>query len=246
MSAARISDRHIGEHASGTAGEQKDAVGEPDHLVDIVADEQRRNRPPRDQLGKFGAQPRRQCRIEGDERLVEHEKLRLDRERARQGDPARETDRKLAGIMATVFGEAERAEQAIHRGVACLRRGKPHVLFDRAPRQQPRFLEYNTEPAVRRQPHAAFEFRIEPDDDAKQRGLAAAGRTDQRRDFAIRQSERHIAEHVEVGRRSGLAIGFALDADFKPVLGRQRETCRSNGCTTNVSIASMTATKARA
>ena len=210
-------NRHIGNHASGIAGEQKDAIGQPDHLVDVVADEKCRHRPARDKLRKLGAQARRQLRIEGDEGFVEHQQFGLDRKRARQCGPAREAERELAGIMAPVSGQPERVEQPVQYGVARLRRGEAHVLLDGAPRQQPRFLEHDAEPAVRRQPHGAFEVRIEPGNDAKQRGLAAAGRTDQRRDLSARDSDRESAEHLQITAR-GFAIGFMLDVNFKPVL----------------------------
>jgi hypothetical protein len=59
-------------------------------------------------------------------------------------------------------------------------------------------LEYDAEPAVGRQPHGAFEVRIQPDDDAKERSLAAAGRADQRRDFSTCDSDRECPEYLEV------------------------------------------------
>lgn len=70
------------------------------------------------------------------------------------------------GVMAAVFGEAQRPEQRAECAVARLWRGEPHVLFDRAPGKETRFLEHDAEPAVRRQLDAAFEIVIEPDDNA--------------------------------------------------------------------------------
>jgi hypothetical protein len=48
--------------------------------------------------------------------------------------------------MVAMGREAERLEQGAERGIGRLRRGKPYVLLDRAPRQQPRLL--NTMPSM--------------------------------------------------------------------------------------------------
>jgi len=55
-------------------------------------------------------------------------------------------------------------------------------------------LENNAQSAVRGQLHAAFEIAIEADDNAQQRRLTASRRTDQRRDFAVRQRDRKFVE----------------------------------------------------
>ena len=51
------------------------------------------------QFGKLVAQPRGQRGVERHERLVEQEKIGLDREGARQRHPAGQPERKLAGIV---------------------------------------------------------------------------------------------------------------------------------------------------
>ena len=114
-----------------------------------------------------------------------------------------------------MLGKAERGEQRIECCVRRQRRGKPHVLLDRAPRQQPRLLENDAEPAMRGPFDATFEVAIEADDDAQERGLAAAGRPDQRHDFAVAQADGKLAEHVQRAAR-GAAIEFLLDVDIKP------------------------------
>ena len=97
--------------------------------------------------------------------------------------------------------EAERCEQRRRASASVAsRRREPHVLLDRAPRQQPRLLEHHAERAVRGQSHAALEVAIEPGDDAQQRGLAAARRPDQRADLAVAERERQLAEHAAACR----------------------------------------------
>jgi hypothetical protein len=69
--------------------------------------------------------------------------------------------------VVAVLGKAERGEQRIERSIRRLRRGEAHILLDRAPRQQPRLLENDAEPAVRWQFDATFEIASETDDDAR-------------------------------------------------------------------------------
>ncbi len=171
-----------------------------------------------DEADEFLAQPCGQRAVEGDEGLIEQQEVGLDREGARQRHPPCQSERQLAGIVAAMSGEAERLEQRIERAVARQRRGEPHVLLDRAPRQQPRLLKYHAERAVSRQLHRAIVGLVQSRDDAQQRGLAAAGGADERGHFAGAQAERERAQHIALApRRRGK--GFVLDGDIKPVAG---------------------------
>ena len=114
--------------------------------------------------------------------------------------------------------EAERRKQRGQRGIGRPRRGEPHVLLHRAPRQEPRLLEHHAERAVRGQRHAAVEVAVEPGDDAQQGGLAAARRPDQRGHLAAGEAERELAQHLELPAGCG-AKRLLLDADVKPVSG---------------------------
>src|SRR6185295_13517746 len=119
----------------------------------------------------------------------------LDREGACQRHPPGEPERKFAGKMVAMGREAERLEQGAERGIGRLRRGKPYVLLDRTPRQQPRLLEHHAEHAVRGQRYATLEVAVEPGNDPQQRGLAAARWAYQRGHFAVGEAERELAEH---------------------------------------------------
>ena len=240
--AARARDRQLGDHVGGARGEQEHAVGKPDRLVEIVGDQKRGDAPARHQCGELVAQALGERVVERHEGLVEHQEVGLDREGAGERDAARLAERQLAGIVVAVRGEAERREQRVEIGVSRLRRAEPHVLFDRAPRQQARLLEHHAEPAVLRQAHGAGEIAVDPGDDAQKRRLAAAGRADQRRHRAVPEArtsgrgERRAARPMPTGR-------ICFRSEHQAGRGRQRETCRSIGCTRKVSIASITRTK---
>ena len=81
---ARMRDRQLGNDPGWARREQEQAVGKRDRLLDIVRDQQGRHRAPGDELGELVAQPRRQRIVERDERLVEQQQVRVDREGARQ------------------------------------------------------------------------------------------------------------------------------------------------------------------
>ena len=112
----------------------------------------------RNQLDEFGAQSRRKRGVERDERLIEHQQFRFDREGARERDAAGKTEREFAGIMARCSASSSVANSVFSAVSLDLRRHEPHVLFDRAPRQQARFLEDHAEPALCRQRDPSFEI----------------------------------------------------------------------------------------
>jgi len=49
-----------------------------------------------------------------------------------------------------------------------------HVVLDRAPRQQPRFLEHHGELAALRRNDGSSEISVKPGNDAQHRGFATA------------------------------------------------------------------------
>ena len=99
-----------------------------------------------------------------------------------------------------------------------MRRGEPHVLLDRAPRQQPRLLEHHAERAVGGQLDAALEIAVEPGDDPQQRGLAAAGRPDQRGDLAAARLNASSPSTWSLPPAAARK-DFLLDVDVKPAAG---------------------------
>src|SRR5262249_58064997 len=100
---------------------------------DIVRDQQGRCWPGVDEFRQFVAQPCRQGVIERDERFVEQQKIRVDREGTRERYSPCLPERQFAGKVVAVGLEPERAEQRVERGRARLRGGEPHVLVARAP-----------------------------------------------------------------------------------------------------------------
>jgi len=207
-------DPHLRENARRRRGKQNDPVRQSDGLFDAMGHQQRHHRPARHELGEFGPQPRGKFGIERNERLVEHQEIRLDGEGTRQGDAAGKTERKLARIVATMFRKFERGEQLREFRPASMRRQEPDIVFDRAPGQQPRLLEDDAKLAGRGQPNAAFEIAVQPDDDAQERGLAASGRADQGCDLARLERKRNLAEHVPPRTRCG-AKKLVLDVHLK-------------------------------
>src|SRR5262249_24123092 len=124
----------------------------------------------------------------------------------------------FAGIVVTMSLEAERLEQHLEAGSGCPRGGEPHVLLDRAPRQQAWLLEHHGKGAGGGDRNIAFEITIEARDDPQQRGLPAAGRPDQRGDLSAAKAERKLAEHVELPARGG-AKRLLPDVDVKAASG---------------------------
>jgi hypothetical protein len=71
---------------------------------------------------------------------------------------------------------------------------------------------------VRRERNVAVEIAVESRDDPQQRGLAAAGRPDQRGDLPAEEAERKLAEHLELAA-GGSAKRLLFDVDVKPASG---------------------------
>ena len=206
-------DRHLGEHAGrrrSTAG-TRDRQGRSASSM-LCVTKKRRDRPARRRIRRVRRAVCRQRGIERDERFVEDKQFGLDRKRPRQSDAAREAERQFARIMAAMLGEAERRRTA--------RSTRRHSLAARRAAHSPRRCARAAAaaPETRRRAcrapaaDAAFKIAIQPDNDAQERGLAAAGRADQRRDFAVRQGERDLAEHMQTAARCG-AIGLSLDVN---------------------------------
>ena len=184
--------------------------------------------------------------VERHERLVEQQQIGLDRKRARQRHAPRQSKREFARKMIAMRIEPERGKSASR--LASLASGAASRTFCSSgpPGQQPRLLKYHRPACSDREADAPFIFPVEPGDDAQQRGLATARGTNQ----AHRPRRCRAANDRRVETRSSPAEAerkdFCLDARRQAVLGRQRVTCRSSGCTRSVSITSMTATKVRA
>ena len=98
--------------------------------------------------------------------------------------------------------------------LVCLRRGEPQILLDCAPGQQARLLKHHTKPSAGRKNYLALKIAIKSRNYPQQRGLAASGRPNERRDLSDRKFELDFIEYLESssGRR---LIELLLNADFK-------------------------------
>ena len=204
----------FGEHARRPCREQKQPVGHANRIIEIVRDEQRGDAPAVDQHGELVAQSRRHGGIERNERLIQQKQLGLDRKRARERNPARQPERELARVVEAVRRELEGLKQSRELLLRKIRCHQSHVVLDRAPRQQPWFLEHHGELAALRRTKRSGEIRIETGNDAQHGGLAAARRANQNPDLADRHSQCDVAEHLEDLAARG-PIGFMRNANVK-------------------------------
>ena len=162
------------------------------------------------------AQSLGQRRVERDERLIEDQQIGFDREGSGQGDAARETERKFAGIVLTVLGKAERREQCVQCCRACLRRGERIFSSTRPPRKQTRFLKHHAEPAMRRAVTTL---------PSKSRSSPVMMRSNvvlPHPDGPTRAATSPLASAIESSPSTcsrppvGCPVGFVLDVKFKP------------------------------
>ena len=99
-------------------------------------------------VGDLLAQPRGERVVERGERFVENEEIGIDGKGAGERDAAGEAERQLAGEMAAMGAQFQNGRTGLQAWLHRIeRRGKPHIVLDRAPGQQPRLLEHHAEAA---------------------------------------------------------------------------------------------------
>ena len=210
-----------------------------------MGDEQRRHLRLLHERDKLVRETPREHGIERNKRLVKDEQIGFDREGPRQRDAARLAERQFAGEVAQMIADAKIVGDFHEVGLVRLRCGELQIVEHAAPGQQARLLKHHADLRLRRQRHTALEIAVKADDDAQQRRLAIARRTDKRVNLAGIERQREVAQHLAHLARRG-AEGLALDEDFKLLwVASGRHDC-SRGCTRKVSIASMIATKGSA
>src|SRR5262245_4374285 len=106
-----------------------------------MGDKQRRNRPAFYQDRKLRPQTLSQGFIEGHERFVKQQQVRVDRKCSRQRDAPRKPERKLAGIVQTVRLKIQNSEKRRKHLRGDVWRDETDVVVDRPPGKQARFLE---------------------------------------------------------------------------------------------------------
>jgi hypothetical protein len=114
---------------------------------------------------------------------------------------------------------------------------KQHVVDHAAPLQQQRLLEHHPDVArgierLRRRSDAHFAGidRVQSGEDLQQRGLAAAGRTDQRDQFAFRDIEGRLRNREKL--LAARAIDLAHVGEVDERLGHHAHPSRAS-CTTS-------------
>src|SRR5271157_46170 len=109
--------------------------------------------------------------------------------------------------------EFERAEQVLQGRVGQLRRGELQVVADIAPGQQSGLLKRHSD-FPRAVANLAGKGAVETGDDAQQSALAAAGRTEQSDDGALRDAQGKAVENLAFAA-AGQQKSLARDVDLK-------------------------------
>ena len=214
-----------------------DAVGELERLFLIVGDEDAGDVDLVVQPPQPSAQFLAHLGVERAEGLVEQQHLRLDRERARQGDALALAAGELRGIAVGEAVELHELQQLVHaradlgfgRPLAPRLHAQPEgdVLEHRHVAEQRVMLEDETDLALAHadgarvlavEQHLAGVRRLQPGDDAQQRGLARARQTQQRDQLAGLDVQVDIVERNEVAEP--LADVFELDAHAATLTAR--------------------------
>src|SRR5437867_3722971 len=164
--------------------------------------------------------------VEGAEGLIHQEDLRVDRERAADRDALLHAPGELARVLAREPLEAERAEELRRDRAPALGGHAPeleaelHVLERRPPGKEARVLEHGRDAArVGPRDRLAVDQNApavrmnEAAEHSEERGLAAAGRADQRAELALAHCERDVVERLDRPRAGHIPLGDVLDRD---------------------------------
>src|SRR2546425_9202824 len=164
--------------------------------------------------------------VEGAEGLIHQEDLCVDRERAADRDALLHAPGELARVLAREPLEAERAEEVRRDRAPALGGHAPeleaelHVLERRPPGKEARVLEHGRNAArVGPRDRLAVDqnapaVRVnEAPEHSEERGLAAAGRADQRAELALAHRERDVVERLDRPRAGRITLGDVLERD---------------------------------
>ncbi len=200
-------DRDVGDHSARTRRHHDDAVGNEDRLGDAVGDHHDRRGRSLPQPEELEVEALAGQRIERAERLVEQEHVRLERERTCEGDPLARATRELGRprrddrrVEPDEIGQAVEAFPPAPGVPAGELERVGDVGGRRPPRQQPRLLEYETDPRVGALDHHAIEARGATDrseearDDAEEGRFSAAVGPDEGHDPTARDREVQAVE----------------------------------------------------
>src|SRR5271166_2568167 len=117
--------------------------------------------------------------------------------------------------MAAVGSQLQNIEEFCKRRLVGERRGKPHIVVDRSPGQEPRLLKNHAQPRLLRPQDRAPEIMVEAGENAQKGALATAGGTDEDCDFLRLKRKADTSQHLVP--LAGRALErLALDIDLKP------------------------------
>src|SRR5258708_26438847 len=116
--------------------------------------------------------------------------------------------------MVAVGGQFQNRKKRGELFIASLRRGKPHVVIARPPRQQPRLLKHHAYPCACRTDDTALIVVVEAGDDLQHGSLAAAGWADKYANLSGAKRKVEIDEHV-VPFAGRICERLACDFDLK-------------------------------
>ena len=175
--------------------------------------------------------------------FVQQQHARLHRQRARQGDALALAARQLGRIAIGQPVQLHQPEQVVHLALDLVlgrtlrtmldAQAEGHVLEHGHVLEQRVVLEHEPDLALAHvhgggvlagEQHAARVGRFQARDDAQQRGLAAAGRSQQRDQLAGLDMQRYVVERAE------LAEALGQIADFYAHVCLRRAPCQAAAC----------------
>src|SRR5579884_1009922 len=192
------------------------AVGEIDGLLHAVGDEDHGLRRALEDAHELRLHEPARLRIERAEGFVHQQDRRIEGERARNRGALLHAAGKLRGIAVLEALQADELDEVL-RALLALRLRHPlpletveNVAAHRLPRKQGEVLEDDAAIGAGARDFLAVDRdaagldRQEAADEIEQRRLAAAGRTEQRDEFAVRNLERDLIErqHLASARRT--------------------------------------------
>src|SRR5690348_13688773 len=196
--------------------DQRHAVGQRDHLVGLMADQDRAEREPALQATQVFQHFRARFAVQIGQRFVQQQGLRLAQQRAADRDAPDLAAGKLAGSAFQERGQFQQVHHVVERMLrGCMRHAVTEVVANTQVREQPRVLKHHAQIAMRGwqvDVRVAIEQRTVVDRDApptwvqqprdREQGgsLAAAGRAEQRQ-RARRRLQREIQRKLATPQR---------------------------------------------
>ena len=224
----RALERHV-EHALDAAGPRAhhhDPIGQVHRLVDLVRDEQHCLARARPDLEELRLHVLARLRVERGKRLVHQQHHRIRRQRPRQVDPLLHAAGELGRVVPLEAAEPDQLDEV----VGALAHGCPveplvhlhavaHVAGDGPPREEAGVLEHDRPVhagavhASAVDGHRAHLVVEKTGHDVEECRLAAAARTDNGHELALRHRQRNVGQgqHLSAVTLDVVALGQSID-----------------------------------